>query len=196
MSACQTRIEKDSMGEMSLPESALYGASTQRAVLNFPVSGWRFSRPFIRALGLLKWSAAQANHDLGLLDAERSALIVQAAEEVAEGKLDVRVRDGIVYVEITRGAARRDFPFPPGIRPSLIVTARSNDLARIEQMAAEGVAVVTVPDIRWGRVDIKSVALLPNVLAKQAAREQGVMRSEGKEYVVADGDIMLFRFNV
>jgi fumarate hydratase, class II len=76
------------MGEMSVPESALYGASTQRAVLNFPVSGWRFSRPFIRALGLLKWAAAQANHDLGLLDAERSALIVQAAEEVAEGKLD------------------------------------------------------------------------------------------------------------
>jgi fumarate hydratase class II len=88
MSACKTRMEKDSMGEMSVPESALYGASTQRAVLNFPVSGWRFSRPFIRALGLLKWAAAQANHDLGLLDAERSALIVQAAEEVVEGKLD------------------------------------------------------------------------------------------------------------
>ena len=76
------------MGEMSVPESALYGASTQRAVLNFPVSGYRFSRPFIRALGLLKWAAAQANHDLGLLDAHRSALIVQAAEEVIEGKLD------------------------------------------------------------------------------------------------------------
>ncbi|HEY2712249.1 MAG TPA: class II fumarate hydratase [Chthoniobacterales bacterium] len=88
MSALKSRIEKDSMGEMSVPESALYGASTQRAVLNFPVSGWRFSRPFIRALGLLKWAAAQVNHDLGLLDAERSALIVQAAEEVAEGKLD------------------------------------------------------------------------------------------------------------
>ena len=88
MSVRKTRMERDSMGEMSVPESALYGASTQRAVLNFPVSGWRFSRPFIRALGLLKWAAAQANHDLGLLDAERSALIVQAAEEVAEGKLD------------------------------------------------------------------------------------------------------------
>src|ERR1700704_3467389 len=82
------RMEKDSMGEMSLPESALYGASTQRAVLNFPISGYRFSRPFIRALGIIKWAAAQANHDLGLLDAERAALIVQAAEEVAEGKLD------------------------------------------------------------------------------------------------------------
>ncbi len=82
------RIEKDSMGEMSLPAHALHGASTHRAVLNFPVSGHRFSRPFIRALGLIKWAAAQANHDLGLLDAERAALIVQASEEVAEGKLD------------------------------------------------------------------------------------------------------------
>ena len=81
-------MEKDSMGEMSVPAAALYGASTQRAVLNFPISGYRFSRPFIRALGLIKWAAAQANHDLGLLDAERSALIVQAAEEVADGKLD------------------------------------------------------------------------------------------------------------
>src|SRR6185295_8278800 len=88
MTSGATRMEKDSMGEMSIPASALYGASTQRAVLNFPISGQRFSRPFIRALGLLKWAAAQANHDLGLLDAERSALIVQAAEEVAEGKLD------------------------------------------------------------------------------------------------------------
>jgi fumarate hydratase class II len=83
-----TRQEKDSMGEMSVPESALYGASTQRAVLNFPISLYRFSRPFVRALGLIKWAAAQANHDLGLLDAARSALIVQAAEEVVEGKLD------------------------------------------------------------------------------------------------------------
>ena len=88
MTSGKTRIEKDSMGEMSVPESALYGASTQRAVLNFPISGYRFSRPFIRALGLIKWAAAQANHDLGLLDAHRSAFIVQAAEEVIEGKLD------------------------------------------------------------------------------------------------------------
>src|SRR6202166_5105373 len=83
-----TRMERDSMGEMSVPASALYGASTQRAVLNFPISDYRFSRPFIRALGLIKWAAAQANHDLGLLDAHRASLIVQAAEEVADGKLD------------------------------------------------------------------------------------------------------------
>ncbi len=85
-----------------------------------------------------------------------------------------RVREGIVYVQITRGTAHRDFPFPPaGTRPSLVVTARSSDIARLERLAAEGIAVVTVPDIRWRRVDIKSVALLPNVLAKQTAREQG-----------------------
>ena len=88
MKSVESRIEKDSMGEMAVPKNALYGASTQRAVLNFPVSGYRFSRPFIRALGLIKWGAAQANHDLGLLDAHRTALIVQAAEEVTEGKLD------------------------------------------------------------------------------------------------------------
>ncbi|HEY2103333.1 MAG TPA: class II fumarate hydratase [Chthoniobacterales bacterium] len=88
MKNIKTRVERDSMGEMEVPENALHGASTQRALLNFPISGYRFSRPFIRALGLIKWGAAQANHDLGLLDAHRSSLIVQAAEEVAEGKLD------------------------------------------------------------------------------------------------------------
>jgi len=85
-----------------------------------------------------------------------------------------RVRDGIVYLQITRGVARRDFPFPAAdTKPSTVVTACSNDLAHLDHMAEEGIAVVTVPDIRWQRVDIKSVALLPNVLAKQAARDRG-----------------------
>jgi D-alanine transaminase len=85
-----------------------------------------------------------------------------------------RVRDGIVYLQVTRGTARRDFPFPAeGTRPSLVVTARNSDPANLGRIAGEGVSVITVPDIRWRRVDIKSVALLPNVLAKQAAREQG-----------------------
>ncbi|MBV9491441.1 MAG: class II fumarate hydratase [Verrucomicrobia bacterium] len=84
----QTRTEKDSMGTMEVPADALYGASTQRAVLNFPVSGYRFSRPLIRALGLVKGAAALANHDLGRLSEEHARLIGQAAEEVVEGKLD------------------------------------------------------------------------------------------------------------
>src|ERR1700726_880463 len=84
----QTRPEKDSMGTMDVPFDALYGATTQRAVLNFPVSGYRFGRPFIRALGLIKWAAAQANRDLLRLDEERARLIVQAAEELIDGTLD------------------------------------------------------------------------------------------------------------
>jgi fumarate hydratase, class II len=84
----QTRPEKDSMGTMEVPFDALYGATTQRAVLNFPVSGYRFGRPFIRAVGLIKWAAAQANRDLSRLDQERAQLIIQAAEEVIDGTLD------------------------------------------------------------------------------------------------------------
>src|SRR5246500_893974 len=84
----QTRIEKDSMGAMELPADALYGATTQRAVLNFPISGYRFSRPFIRALGLVKWAAALANRDLGRLDDKRAQLITEAAEEIIDGQWD------------------------------------------------------------------------------------------------------------
>ena len=85
-----------------------------------------------------------------------------------------RVRWGIVYLQMTRGVARRDHAFPPpGSKPSVVVTARNMNLANAEKLAAEGVAVISVPENRWERVDIKSVSLLPNVLAKQAAREQG-----------------------
>src|SRR5262249_20887039 len=85
-----------------------------------------------------------------------------------------RVQDGLVYLQVTRGVARRDFLFPaPGTRPGIVVTARNLDAARVERTASEGIAVVTVPDNRWSRVDIKSVSLLPNVLAKEAARSAG-----------------------
>src|SRR5690606_37589360 len=85
-----------------------------------------------------------------------------------------RVRDGIVYLQVTRGTARRDHPFPEaGTPPSVIVTSRSISRSRSEAQAAKGVAVITQPDIRWGRCDIKTVGLLPNVMAKQAARERG-----------------------
>ena len=83
-----TRTEKDSMGTMEVPADALYGASTQRAVLNFPVSGYRFGREFIRALGMIKWAAAEANLELGLLDDEKTTLIAKAAKEVMDGALD------------------------------------------------------------------------------------------------------------
>ena len=84
----KTRTERDSMGEMEVPDDAYYGASTMRAVQNFPISGIRFPRRFIWALGLIKKAAAEVNLDLGLLDAKVAQAIDQAAGEVAEGKLD------------------------------------------------------------------------------------------------------------
>lgn len=85
-----------------------------------------------------------------------------------------RVKDGIVYLQITRGVARREHAFPPpGTTPTLVVSARRIDRSQSERTAQAGIAVITVPENRWARVDIKSVALLPNVLARQAAREQG-----------------------
>jgi fumarate hydratase class II len=83
-----TRIERDSMGEMAVPADALYGASTQRAVLNFPISGQRFPRRFIRALALIKLAAADANADLGLLDLDIATAIAVAAADVADGRYD------------------------------------------------------------------------------------------------------------
>ncbi len=85
-----------------------------------------------------------------------------------------RIGYGIVYLQVTRGVARRDHAFPaPEVRPSVVVTARALNSARNEALAAAGIAVVSVPDNRWGRVDIKTIGLLPNVLARQAAIERG-----------------------
>jgi fumarate hydratase class II len=83
-----TRIERDSMGEMEVPANALYGASTQRAVLNFPISGQRMPRRFLRALALVKIAAAETNVGLGLLDSGKGAAISAAAREVADGRWD------------------------------------------------------------------------------------------------------------
>ena len=82
------RIERDSMGPMEVPAAALYGASTMRAVLNFPISDLRFPRGFIQALGLVKLAAARTNQSLGMLDEKIANAIVEAAQEVADGKLD------------------------------------------------------------------------------------------------------------
>jgi fumarate hydratase class II len=84
----KTRLEKDSLGTKEVPADALFGIQTLRAVENFPVSGWRFSRSFIRALALIKKAAAQVNLERGGLEAKSGAAIVQAAREVAEGKWD------------------------------------------------------------------------------------------------------------
>jgi D-alanine transaminase len=84
-----------------------------------------------------------------------------------------RVRDGLVYIQVTRGVAPRDHAFPPQARSSLVVMAKPVDRRKGEANAAQGVRVITLADERWRRPDIKSLQLLPNVLAKQRAREQG-----------------------
>lgn len=85
-----------------------------------------------------------------------------------------RVTDGLLYLQITRGVARRDHGFPDKpVKPSLVVTVRALDRKKIEASATAGISVISVPDDRWGRVDIKTIGLLPNVLARQAAKDAG-----------------------
>jgi D-alanine transaminase len=104
------------------------------------------------------------------MPAARSALKTIIREVVRRN----RVRDGIVYLQVTRGVARRDHVFPAeATPPALVVTAKSISPAKGARMAEEGVAVITLPDNRWERVDIKSVGLLPNAIAKQKAKEAG-----------------------
>jgi len=83
-----TRLERDSMGEMAVPADALYGATTQRAVLNFPISGQRLPRRFLEALALVKRAAAETNAELGLLEPDKAVAIAEAAQAVADGGYD------------------------------------------------------------------------------------------------------------
>lgn len=119
-----------------------------------------------RHLDRLKRSLAELRIRLPMSPA---ALGIVLREVIAKN----RIGYGIVYLQVTRGVARRDHAFPtPEVRPSVVVTARALNSARNEALAAAGIAVVSVPDNRWGRVDIKTIGLLPNVLARQAAIER------------------------
>ncbi|MBD9559373.1 D-amino-acid transaminase [Ensifer sp. ENS03] len=98
-----------------------------------------------------------------------------------------RVRNGLFYMQVTRGVARRDHVFPVAeTRPSIVVTAKRTDAAAIARKATHGIAAITVPENRWDRVDIKSVGLLPNVLARQKAKEEGAQEAI---FVDADGAV-------
>lgn len=100
----------------------------------------------------------------------RNALMVVIREVIRRN----RVVNGLVYVQVTRGVAGRDFVFPPSdLQPSLVVIARKVDVATVAKKVENGLKVITVPENRWDRVDIKSTGLLPNVLAKQKAKEAG-----------------------
>ncbi len=120
---------------------------------------------------------------LDRLDRSLAALRIAAPMARAPLRLAMRetvrrnlLRDGLLYIQVTRGVARRDHPFPANAKPALVMTAKRlepPDRARAER----GAAVITIPDIRWARCDIKSVSLLPNVLGKQRAREAGAFEA-------------------
>ncbi|THD80796.1 MAG: D-amino-acid transaminase [Phenylobacterium sp.] len=104
----------------------------------------------------------------------RRALILVLKEAVRRN----RVREGLVYLQVSRGVAPRDHPFPKTpVPPAVVITVSAVDRAASEARAAKGVGVVTTPETRWGRCDIKTVGLLPNVLAKQKAREAGAVEA-------------------
>jgi D-alanine transaminase len=96
-----------------------------------------------------------------------------------------KVRDGIVYVQVSRGAASRDHVFPsPAVKPTIVITAKNLDQRSIAKRAEAGIKVITLPETRWARRDIKSTNLLPNALARQQAKEQGAFEAW---FVDADG---------
>ncbi|WKL56642.1 D-amino-acid transaminase [Asticcacaulis sp. ZE23SCel15] len=99
----------------------------------------------------------------------RAALLVVLYEVIRRN----RVKEGMVYLQVSRGVAPRDHFFPVGVKPTLVITARAADREAAATKARIGIKVITQPDIRWGRCDIKTVGLLPNVLAKQAAKDAG-----------------------
>ncbi|HMQ58058.1 MAG TPA: D-amino-acid transaminase [Rhizobiaceae bacterium] len=113
----------------------------------------------------------------------RAALLTIMREIVRRN----RMRDGMVYIQVTRGVARRDHVYPPAsVKPALVVTAKRIDPAVYERYAEKGVAVITLPDNRWDRVDIKTVGLLPNAMARQKAREAGASEAW---FVDSDGNV-------
>jgi len=126
---------------------------------------------------------------------KRSLKELSIAWPVSEGVLPMLLREvvrrnhvvnGLVYVQVTRGVASRDFVFPANARSALVITARKADPAAATKRAETGIKVITVPEVRWDRVDIKSTGLLPNVLAKQKAKEAGAQEAW---FVDADGTV-------
>ncbi|MEO9336858.1 D-amino-acid transaminase [Mesorhizobium sp. SB112] len=105
---------------------------------------------------------------------DRGALQILMREVVRRN----RVRNGLVYLQVTRGVASRDHVFPhPSTRPALVITAKHTDPTAAAKRAESGIKVITVPENRWERVDIKSTGLLPNVLARQKAKSEGAQEA-------------------
>jgi D-alanine transaminase len=143
--------------------------------------GYQFSDGVYEVCEVFGGALIDEAHHMARLDRSLSELRISAPLAVKALSIVMqevmrrnRLTDGFLYLQVTRGVAPRDHGFPQKpVRPSLVITAKSVDPAKGEKLASNGVAVATTADIRWKRVDIKTVSLLPNVLAKQEAREKG-----------------------
>jgi fumarate hydratase, class II len=151
------RIEKDSLGEVKVPADALYGAQTQRAVENFPISGQRFGRRFIQALGLIKKAAAEANAELGNLDEGIADAIARAAAEVADGTLD----DEFV-LDI----------YQTGSGTSTNMNANEVIAHRATQMHPDGVSVHPNDHVNFGQSSNDVIPTAMHVAARLAVQEE------------------------
>jgi D-alanine transaminase len=184
----------------------------RHATVHIEDRGFQFADAVYEVIAIRRGAFIDAERHLARLARSRAALKLAAPMSDAALMLVLHetarrngVADGIVYLQISRGSAPRDFAFPAKPRPSLVVTSRRQCIAD-PRLAARGVAVITVPDIRWRRPDIKSVSLLPNALAKQQAKEAGAYEAwqvdgegnvtEGTSsnaWIVTDGDEVVTR---
>ncbi len=172
------------IGECNLPRIAYvngrYVALAQAGV-SIEDRGFQFADGVYEVIAVLNGAMLDAHgHLLRLADSLAALEMVSPCTPrvlpilIAEVLRRNRVSEGLVYLQITRGVATRDHLFPPpGTPTTLVITAKPYDFTKRASMARQGTAVITVPDIRWGRCNIKTIALLPNVLAKEQAKRAG-----------------------
>lgn len=154
-----------------------------RAAIHIEDRGYQFADGVYEVVTILGGRTVDEDGHLDRLDRSLSELRIARPMERAPLKLVMRelvrrnrLEEGILYIQVTRGVSPRDFKFPAGVRPALVMTTRRQNHS-VVPAAETGVRVVTVPEIRWARRDIKSVGLLAQVLAKQAAAEAGAFEA-------------------
>jgi len=163
-----------------------------RAVVHIEDRGYQFGDGVYEVWAVFDGKLADAEGHFTRL--QRSLGELQIVPPMGEAALKIvlhevlrrnRIRDGLLYLQITRGVARRDHVFPTSdTPPALVITARATDPHAATLKAAKGISVITLPENRWGRCDIKTINLLPNILAKQAAKVVGAGEAW---FVDADG---------
>lgn len=152
-----------------------------QAVVHIEDRGYQFADAVYEVWAVFDGKLADADGHFARLERSLSELSIPMPMSRAALTLVLRealrrnrIREGLLYLQVSRGVAPRDHAFPSGeVRPAVVITVNAVDRAASEAKAAKGIAVVTTPENRWGRCDIKTVGLLPNALAKQKARAAG-----------------------